>query len=79
MDGCRNNVGYRLRFAGAWRPLHDNVSFFAYGLDNECLRTVGVHDLDKICGLEESIEDESGSIGNGSSAKPSVSRPRNSG
>ena len=56
MDSCRNNVGYRLRLAGAWRPLHDKVSFFACGLDNDCLRTVSVNDLDKICGLEVFVE-----------------------
>ena len=56
MDGCRNNVRYRLRLAGAWRSLHDHVLFFAYCLDNDCLRTVGVNDLDKICGPEEFIE-----------------------
>ena len=48
MNGSRDDVGYRLRFSGAWRPLHDEIAVFPDGLNDDCLRRVGVDHLDEI-------------------------------
>ena len=56
MNGARDNVRNRLRFAGSRRSLDDEVPSPPDSLDHERLGAVRIHHVDKIGGLECLVE-----------------------
>ncbi len=56
MDGCRDDIGYRLRFSGSRRPLNDQIAPFPDRLNDDCLRRVGINHLHEISRGKKLVE-----------------------
>jgi hypothetical protein len=56
MGGGGDDVGNCLRFAGAGRPVHNEIASRAHGFDDAGLRGIGVDHMDEIGRFENRVE-----------------------